>query len=50
MEQNQEQAFVTRQNKRQRLAVHAIGESTQMVVKERPGRLKKVKMVEVGPS
>jgi hypothetical protein len=49
-EQNQEQALMTCQNKRQRLTVNATGESMPMMVKARPGRLKKVKMVEVKPS
>jgi serine protease inhibitor ecotin len=38
---------VTRQNKRQHLAIDAMGESMPTMVKARPGRLKKVKMVEV---
>jgi hypothetical protein len=49
MEHNQEQVPVTRQNKRQCLTVDAMGESTPMVVKARPGHQKKVKTVEVGP-
>jgi hypothetical protein len=50
IEQNQEQALVTRQNKRQHLTVDAMGESTPTMVKARPSRPKKVKTVEVGPS
>jgi hypothetical protein len=49
-EHNQEQALVKNQNKRQRLAVNVMGEPTPTVVKARPGRPKKVKIVEVGPS
>jgi hypothetical protein len=40
---------MTRQNKRQHLAVDAMGESTPTVVKAGLGRPKKVKMMEVGP-
>jgi hypothetical protein len=49
MEQNQEQALMTWQNKRQRLVVNAMGKSTPTMVKARSGRPKKVKTVEVGP-
>jgi hypothetical protein len=41
---------MTRQNKRQHLAVDEMCKSTPTVVKARPGRPKKVKMMEVGPS
>jgi len=49
-EQNQEQALMTYQNKRQCLAVNAMGESTPMMVKARPGCPKKLKTLEVRPS
>jgi hypothetical protein len=48
-EHNHEQALMTRQNKRQRLAVDAMGESTPTMVKARPSHPKKVKTVEVRP-
>jgi hypothetical protein len=38
------------QNKRQRLAIDVMGESTPTMVKARPSHPKKVKMVEVKPS
>jgi len=40
---------VTHQNKRQHLAIDAMGESMKMAVKARLARLKKVKTIEVGP-
>jgi hypothetical protein len=48
--QNQEQGPMTCQNKRQCLAVDAMGESTPTMVKARPGCPKNVKTLEVGPS
>jgi len=48
--QNQEQALVACQNKRQRLTINAMGESTPTMVKARSSHPKKVKMVEVKPS